>query len=154
MGGLTICKITDGVILLDDLIGKLSTNTTGAVVMFNGIVRGLTLKDFPLETTQIEYEAYRPMAEKKMYQVAEEIRTRWPEVESIAIIQRVGIMAPGTPTVTIACSAAHRNTGVFDAARYGIDRLKEVVPIWKKESSVNGEKWVEGVYFPKPDDVE
>jgi molybdopterin synthase catalytic subunit len=153
MGGLTICKIVEDEILLDDLIGKLTTNSTGAVVMFNGIVRQLTNMDVPFETTQLEYEAYRPMAEKKMCQVAEEIRIRWPDVESIAIIQRIGILKPGTPTVTIACSAAHRNTGVFEAAKYGIDRLKEIVPIWKKESSSNGETWIEGKYIPRPNDI-
>ncbi len=83
-----------------------------------------------------------------MHQVAEEIRQRWPEVEGIAIVQRVGTMQPGTPTVLIACTAAHRDTGVFEAARYGIDRLKEIVPIWKKEVGPEGEEWVEGNYIP------
>lgn len=90
------------------------------------------------------------MAEEKMMQVAEEIRSRWPTVEGIAIVQRVGRLYPRTPTVLIACTAAHRDTGVFDAARYGIDRLKEIVPVWKKEVSPSGEIWVEGDYFPKP----
>ena len=84
-----------------------------------------------------------------MKQVAEEIRARWPVVEGIAIVQRIGKLYPKTPTVLIACTAAHRDTGVFDAARYGIDRLKEIVPIWKKEVSPNGESWVEGEYIPK-----
>jgi molybdopterin synthase catalytic subunit len=71
-------------------------------------------------------------------------------VEGIAILQRVGRLAPGTPSVVIACTAAHRNTGIFEAARYGIDRLKEIVPIWKKEIGPRGESWIEGDYFPKP----
>ncbi|MBK9208571.1 MAG: hypothetical protein IPL71_09830 [Anaerolineales bacterium] len=50
----------------------------------------------------------------------------------------------------IACTAAHRDTGVFDAARYGIDRLKEIVPVWKKEIGLGGAEWVEGEYIPKP----
>jgi molybdopterin synthase catalytic subunit len=54
--------------------------------------------------------------------------------------------------VLIACSAAHRDTGVFEAARYGIDRLKEIVPIWKKEVGAQGEEWVEGEYVPTPGD--
>jgi len=54
--------------------------------------------------------------------------------------------------VLIACSAAHRDTGVFEAARYGIDRLKEIVPIWKKEILANGEVWLEGDYHPKKGD--
>jgi molybdopterin synthase catalytic subunit len=73
-------------------------------------------------------------------------------VEGIAIVQRIGRLDPGTPTVLIACSAAHRDTGVFEAARYGIDRLKEIVPIWKKEVGPGGEEWVEGKYTPKAED--
>jgi molybdopterin synthase catalytic subunit len=89
------------------------------------------------------------MAEAKMQQVADEIRLRWPSIEGIAIIQRIGRLDPMTPTVMIACTAPHRDTGVFDAAKYGIDRLKEIVPIWKKEVSPQGESWIEGDYIPK-----
>ena len=85
-----------------------------------------------------------------MKQVGEEIRARWDSIEGIAIVQRIGRLYPQTPTVLIACTAAHRDTGVFDAARYGIDRLKEIVPIWKKEVSPDGQFWVEGGYVPKP----
>ena len=85
-----------------------------------------------------------------MCQVADEIRQRWPTVEGVAIVQRVGRLHPCTPTVLIACTSAHRDTGVFDAARYGIDRLKEIVPVWKKEAGPDGEEWVEGDYIPKP----
>ena len=102
----------------------------------------------PHQTTYLEYEAYIPMAETKMKQVADEIRERWPSVEGIAIVQRIGRLDPGTPTVLIACSAAHRDTGVFEAARYGIDRLKEIVPVWKKEVGPNGQEWIEGGYRP------
>jgi molybdopterin synthase catalytic subunit len=94
------------------------------------------------------------MAEAKMRQVAAEIRQRWPSVEGIAIVQRIGRLDPLTPTVLIACTAAHRDTGVFDAARYGIDRLKEIVPVWKKEVSPDGEVWVEGEYIPNQEDRE
>ena len=83
-------------------------------------------------------------------QVADEIRERWPVIEGVAIVQRIGKLYPKTPTVLIACTAAHRDTGVFEAARYGIDRLKEIVPIWKKEVSPSGEFWVEGDYTPSP----
>jgi molybdopterin synthase catalytic subunit len=113
------------------------------------MVRGLTARDEPHATVYLEYEAYVPMAEAKMKQVADEIRAQWPSIEGIAIVQRVGRLYPQTPTVLIACTAAHRDTGVFEAARYGIDRLKEIVPIWKKEIGTNGEFWVEGEYIPK-----
>ena len=87
-----------------------------------------------------------------MRQVAEEIRSRWQTVEGIAIVQRIGRLYPMTPTVLIACTAAHRDTGVFEAARYGIDRLKEIVPVWKKEVGPQGETWVEGGHIPGQDD--
>jgi molybdopterin synthase catalytic subunit len=120
--------------------------------VFTGMVRGETLRGSAHSTAALEYEAYRPMAEAKMRQVAEEIRERWPSVEGIALVQRVGRLDPGTFTVLIACTAAHRDTGVFEAARYGIDRLKQIVPVWKKEIGPGGEVWVEGDYTPTPED--
>ena len=92
------------------------------------------------------------MAEKMMQRVADEIRLKWSNIETIAIIQRIGRLNPGKPTVIIACSAAHRDTGVFDAARYGIDRLKEIVPVWKMEIGPEGDAWIEGDYIPKSND--
>ena len=145
----TIFSITEDEIDLNDLLAKITLASTGAAAIFTGMVRGETARGAAYETEYLEYEAYIPMAESKMKQVAEEIREKWPVVEGIAIVQRIGKHYPKTPTVLIACTAAHRDTGVFDAARYGIDRLKEIVPIWKKEVSPNGEYWVEGNYFPK-----
>lgn len=146
----TVVAITEDEIDLNDLIARVTLDSTGAAAIFTGMVRGVTSRENAHETTYLEYEAYKPMAEAKMNQVAEEIRSRWPTVEGIAIIQRVGRLYPRTPTVLIACTAAHRDTGVFAAARFGIDRLKEIVPVWKKEVSPTGETWVEGDYFPKP----
>ena len=144
----TIFAITDDELDLDSLVAQITLGSTGAVCLFTGVVRGLTARDDPHETEYLEYEAYRPMAETKMRQVADEIRQHWPSVEGIAIVQRIGHLYPGTPTVLIACSAAHRDTGIFEAARYGIDRLKEIVPIWKKEVGPRGEVWVEGEHIP------
>jgi molybdopterin synthase catalytic subunit len=145
----TIFSITEDEIDLNDLLARITLSSTGAAAIFAGMVRGETTRGDAHQTQYLEYEAYIPMAESKMKQVAEEIRARWPIVEGIAIVQRIGKLFPKTPTVLIACTAAHRDTGVFDAARYGIDRLKEIVPIWKKEVSPNGEFWVEGDYIPK-----
>ena len=145
----TIFSITEAEIDLNDLLARITLTSTGAAAIFAGMVRGQTSRGDAHETEYLEYEAYVPMAEEKMKQVAEEIRARWPIVEGIAIVQRIGKLYPKTPTVLIACTAAHRDTGVFEAARYGIDRLKEIVPIWKKEVSSTGEYWVEGDYFPK-----
>jgi molybdopterin synthase catalytic subunit len=146
----TIFSISEAEIDLNDLLARITLTSTGAAAIFAGMVRGQTSRGEAHETEYLEYEAYVPMAESKMKQVADEIRDRWPVVEGIAIVQRIGKLYPKTPTVLIACTAAHRDTGVFDAARYGIDRLKEIVPIWKKEVSPDGEFWVEGEYTPKP----
>ena len=117
-------------------------------------MRGTTAKDGHLPETQyLEYEAYKPMALAKMKQVADEIRARWGEVEGIAIIQRIGKLRVGDNTVLCACSSPHRDDGCFEAARYGIDRLKEIVPVWKKEVGAAGETWIEGDYQPKSSDA-
>jgi molybdopterin synthase catalytic subunit len=145
----TFFSITEKELDLDDLLARITLPSTGAACFFTGMVRGETERDGqPPKTEYLEYEAYVPMAEAKMQQVADEIRARWTAVEGIAMVQRVGRLYPMTPTVLIACTAAHRDTGVFEAARYGIDRLKEIVPIWKKEVSPQGESWIEGKYIP------
>jgi molybdopterin converting factor subunit 1 len=146
----TIFAITGEVLEFDQLLARITLPSTGAACLFTGMVRGVTRRGEPHETIRLEYQAYKPMAEAKMRQVADEIRQRWPSVEGIAIVQRIGELDPGTPTVLIACTAAHRDTGVFEAARYGIDRLKEIVPVWKKEIGPQGETWVEGEYIPEP----
>ena len=146
----TICSITESEIDLNNLLAQITNTSTGAAAIFTGMVRGETKRGDAHETAYLEYEAYVPMAEAKMKQVAAEIRKKWPTLEGIVIVQRIGVLYPKTPTVLIACTAAHRDTGVFEAARYGIDRLKEIVPIWKKEVGPNGEDWVEGDYRPKP----
>ena len=146
----TIVSITEDELDLDALLDAITLPSTGAAAIFTGMVRGVTSRGDAHETEYLEYESYVPMAEAKMKQVAEEIREKWPVIEGIVIVQRIGRLYPKTPTVLIACTAAHRDTGVFDAARYGIDRLKEIVPVWKKEVSPNGEEWIEGDYIPKP----
>jgi len=148
----TIFSITQSELDLNALIAQVTLPTTGAACIFTGVVRGVTERGDAHQTQYLEYEAYVPMAEAKMRQVAEEIRQRWPAVEGIAVVQRVGTLKPGTPTVLIVCTAAHRDTGVFEAARYGIDRLKEIVPIWKKEVGPGGEQWREGEYIPRAGD--
>lgn len=145
----TIYSITEDEIDLDALLAAITLESTGAAAIFTGMVRGVTSRGDAHETVYLEYESYVPMAEAKMKQVADEIRAKWPVIEGIAIVQRIGRLYPKTPTVLIACTAAHRDTGVFDAARYGIDRLKEIVPVWKKEVGPHGEEWVEGEYIPK-----
>jgi MoaE-MoaD fusion protein len=137
----------------DELIAAITTPATGAVCLFSGMVRGETTQEGHLPQTEyLEYEAYEPMALAKMRQVAAEIRERWQMVQGIAIVQRVGKLSVGQNTVLIACSSGHRDQGCFEAARYGIDRLKEIVPVWKKEVGRDGAAWIEGSYTPDADD--
>jgi molybdopterin converting factor subunit 1 len=148
----TVLLIQEGSIDLDQLVHQITTPRTGAACVFTGMVRAITEQQVPHRTQYLEYQAYQEMAETQLQKVADEIRSRWPSVEGIAIIQRVGHLEAGTPTVAIACSAGHRDSGVFEAARYGIDRLKQIVPIWKKEVGPDGEEWIEGDYIPKRDE--
>jgi molybdopterin synthase catalytic subunit len=110
----------------------------GAVVTFSGNVRnhnrGRTVE-------YLEYDAYRPMAEKQLRGIAEEAVARWSC--RIAIQHRVGRLEIGEPSVLVVAACAHRGDA-FDACRYAIDTLKERVPIWKREVWEDGEAWIEG----------
>src|SRR5215475_10258929 len=100
----------------------------GAVVLFLGTVRDLTGEQV---TVFLDYEAYPPMAEKKMLVVEEEVRRRWP-VGEVAMVHRLGRLAVGDVSVAVAVSSPHR-AEAFDACRFALDTLKQRVPIWKKE---------------------
>jgi molybdopterin converting factor subunit 1 len=144
----TIVAIIDHEIAINDILTRITSVTTGGICTFTGTVRGVTSRPVLHETQSLEYDAYVGMAEAKLEQLCKEIRSKWPAVEGIAIIQRIGLLTPGEISVLVACSASHRDTGIFEAAHYGIDRLKEIVPVWKKEVSTTGEEWVEGKYLP------
>lgn len=149
----TIAYLADAPIDHDELVASITVPETGAVVLFSGMVRGKTRSDEGAKVTEyLEYEAYESMAVAKMNQVADEIRRQWPLVQGIVMVQRIGKLAVGQNTILIACSAAHRDDGCFEAAKYGIDRLKEIVPVWKKDMSPQGTQWVEGAYMPTPED--
>ena len=112
----------------------------GAVVLFLGTVRDLTGEQV---TVHLDYEAYPPMAEKKLAEIDAEVRRRWP-VQELAMVHRLGRLGVGEVSVAVAVSCAHR-AAAFDACRYAIDTLKELVPIWKKENAPDGgANWVHG----------
>lgn len=155
--GVTVfARVTGSAVDLEELVASITFSSTGAICLFTGIVRAQTVQHDSQQRTRytdfLEYEAYTPMAEAKMRQVAEEIQEKWPNIKGIAMVQRVGQVYPGTMTVIIACSAGHRDTGIFEAARYGIDRLKEIVPVWKKECGPQGVQWIQGSYMPREHD--
>lgn len=144
-----VFRVTNEPIDLNVLTAAIITPETGAICLFSGAVRGQTALEGHLPSTiALEYEAYEPMALQKIAQVAAEIRERWPLVQGIAIVQRIGRLEVGEPTVLIACASGHRDQGCFEAARYGIDRLKEIVPVWKKEIGEGDGRWIEGGYHP------
>jgi molybdopterin converting factor subunit 1 len=145
----TYLAITNEQVDLAAVHARLRQPEIGAIVTFSGSVRGETKREgLPEATVYLEYEAYEQMALQKMDQIAREIWARWPQVRGIAIIQRIGRLEVGETTTVIACAAGHRDQGAFEAARYGIDRLKEIVPVWKKEVGRDHSVWVEGHYRP------
>jgi MoaE-MoaD fusion protein len=146
----TIICVTEKPIDQDSFVAGITLPTAGAAVVFSGIVRSQDDHGAGKVVRFLDYEAYLPMAEEKLRQVATEIREKWGLIQGIAIVQRLGHIEAGSTSTLIACTAAHRDSGVFDAVRYGIDRVKEIVPVWKKEIGEDGEAWVEGHYFPKP----
>ena len=152
--GPTYFALTETAPDIPDIIRRLTTPDIGAVVFFHGSVRGETQRDgFPPQTIYLEYEAYVPMAERKMAQIAHEIWDRWPDVQGVALVQRTGRLAVGEMTTLVVCAAGHRDQGAFEAARYGIDRLKEIVPVWKKEVGEDRSVWIEGDYRPTAQDI-
>ncbi|HQW34269.1 MAG TPA: molybdopterin converting factor subunit 1 [Thermoflexales bacterium] len=145
----TLAQVDETPIDLNALQRFVTTDEDGSVVFFIGTVRGKTGHD---QTTRLEYESYQAMALAKMRQVADEMREKFPGVHGIALHQRLGQMDVREPTIAVVCSASHRGSGAFEAARYGIDRIKQIVPVWKKETRPDGSSWIEGDYTPKTGD--
>ena len=130
-------KIVDGPIDDIPLEKEVRTDADGAVIVFRGVARRYSRGR---DVVHLEYEAYPEMAEKVMAQIGEEIKSRWP-VSGVAIVHRTGVLEIGQASVVIAVSAPHRHEA-FEAAGYAIARLKEVVPIWKKEVWSDGSQWI------------
>jgi len=121
-----------------NLTERVRRSDCGAVVTFLGTVRDLTGDQV---TVALDYEAYPGMAEKKMAEIERDTRERWP-VGEMMMAHRLGHMAVGEISVAVAVSCPHR-AQAFEACRYAIDRLKELVPIWKKEHWADGTtEWV------------
>jgi len=129
--------ITDQPIFLEPLVKAVSRSSSGAIATFLGVVREQTRSR---QVLYLEYEAYREMAIPKMREIADEIRRKW-KVDEIAMVHRIGHLEIGEVSVAIAVSAPHRHQALA-ACAYAIDRLKETVPIWKKEVWTDGEEWV------------
>ncbi len=130
--------LTQDVIDYHRLTEDVRSNDAGAVVLFLGTVREMT---HGRQTLALDYEAFPEMAVAKMNELEAEARQRWPVVNA-GIIHRLGHLELGDISVAVAVSCPHRKDA-FDAGRFLIDRLKEVVPIWKKENWSDGStEWV------------
>ncbi len=119
--------------------GRLLRGRDGAIVTFEGVVRDNTNGR---ATHFLDYECYEPMAIKLMAQIGRQIAGEFP-IDRIAMVHRLGRMLIGETSVVVMVTSAHRRAA-FEAASAGIDRLKHLVPIWKKEHFTDGEVWVEG----------
>ena len=128
------------------VLASVESNNAGAVVLFLGTTRELT---GDRKTQSLDYEAYNPMAEKKMAELEADARSRWTVLEC-TIVHRTGHLRIREASVAVAVSSPHRGDA-FEAARWLIDTLKENVPIWKKENWADGtSEWVHpGVETPE-----
>jgi molybdopterin synthase catalytic subunit len=135
-------KIVDGPIDVAALNAEVLSDYDGAICTFQGVARRYSRGR---EVVHLEYEAYPEMAERKLEEIGEELRVKFG-VERVAIHHRTGVLEIGEASVAIAVASPHRKEA-FAACQYAIDRLKQVVPIWKKEVWSNGEQWIgwEGV---------
>lgn len=133
-----LIEVTERPLEPDSLVRFVEGPGMGAVVTFSGNVRDHSRGR---RVEYLEYDAYRPMAERQMREIAEEAVRRWKC--RIAIQHRVGRLEIGEASVLIAAACAHRGDA-FDACRFAIDTLKVQVPIWKREVWEGGEAWIEG----------
>ena len=138
MSDAVFVEVTDEPLRPEGLVARVDGPEMGAVVTFSGNVRD---HNRGRRVEYLEYDVYRPMAEKQLRVIAEEAARRWEC--RVAIQHRVGRLEIGEPSVLVVVASAHRGAA-FEACRYAIDTLKEDVPIWKREVWEGGEAWIEG----------
>jgi molybdopterin synthase catalytic subunit len=129
--------LTDDPIDPRALVESVMRPSDGAYVLFEGVVRN---HHEGKAVESIFYDAYRPMAEKEMDAIVRDISTRYPDV-ALAVVHRLGRLMVGDSSIAIVASSPHR-AEAFEACRMMIDRIKETVPIWKKERGPDGEEWL------------
>ena len=132
-------RITQEAIDAQEISREILRREDGAICVFEGVVRNNSRGK---STRYLIYEAYETMALTKLEEIGESVRQMW-DIDSIAIIHRLGRMEIGETSLAIVVTSAHRRPA-FDSCHYAIDRLKKIVPIWKKEFFEDGEVWVEG----------
>ena len=129
--------LTDDPIDPRALVDSVMRQSDGACVLFQGIVRN---HHEGKAVESIFYDAYRPMAEKEMDAIVRDVRAHYPDV-ALAVVHRLGHLVVGDSSIAIVASSPHR-AEAFEACRMMIDRIKQTVPIWKKERGPGGEEWV------------
>jgi molybdopterin synthase catalytic subunit len=134
-----LIEITAEPLAAEPFVRHVRRDDSGAVVLFLGVVRD---NSHGRRVLYLEYDAYPELAQKKLREVADEARARWP-VTDVAIAHRTGRLEIGETSMVVAVSSAHRHDA-FAACHHIVDRIKEVVPIWKKEVWEGGEAWIEG----------
>lgn len=129
--------LTDEPIDARALVDRVMRKSDGAYVLFEGVVRN---HHDGKAVESIFYDAYRPMAEKEIEEIVRDIESQYPDV-ALAVLHRLGHLVVGDSSIAIVASSPHR-AEAFGACRMAIDRIKETVPIWKKERGPDGEEWV------------
>ncbi|KAI8854481.1 Molybdopterin biosynthesis MoaE [Chytridium lagenaria] len=137
----SLIQVTEDKLLLEPLINAVRHNGCGAISTFSGTTRDtFKVNGIIKKVLKLEYEAYKPMAEKELHVLVEAARNQWPDVQGIAIAHRIGVVGIGEESVIIAVSSPHRKDSL-DAVEWLIDELKRTVPIWKKEFYEDGSMW-------------
>jgi molybdopterin synthase catalytic subunit len=136
-GAGSLARVVEHPLDLAEVVQSVTATTHGGLVTFSGVVREVSKGK---RVSRLDYEAYVPMAEKKLAAIAAEAQAAWPGLQ-VAVLHRVGTLLPGELAVVIAVSAPHRKEA-FRGCEFVIDRLKRDVPIWKKEYAEDGEVWV------------
>jgi molybdopterin synthase catalytic subunit len=130
-------EIVDEPIKVEEIVKKVERREAGAITTFIGTVREWTKGR---RTLSLEYQAYASMAVKMLEQIGNEIKEKWPTAQT-AISHRVGHLEIADIAVVIAVSSPHRKIA-YEANEYAIERIKQIVPIWKKEHWEDGETWI------------
>lgn len=132
-------KVTQQKLAACEITESVRCPGSGAVLVFEGTVRDSSRGK---KVISVEYDAYEPLAEKKLAEIGAQIVRKWPQAK-VAILHRLGELQVGETSLVIAVSSPHR-AEAFDACRLAIEEIKKIVPIWKKEIWEGGEYWIEG----------
>jgi molybdopterin synthase catalytic subunit len=140
-------RVTQDILDGQSLVDAVQRDECGAVNLFYGIVRN---NSEGRDVERLEYEAHESMALKKLREVADETKQRFPDISEVGIWHRVGTLEIGETSLLVAVASPHRKEA-FEACHWCVDRVKEVVPVWKKEHWAGGSAWVEGHVVDAPE---